>query len=91
MAEYLVELYVARSDRAGAERRGDRARLAAEQLTHEGMPVRYLRSIFVPEDETCFYLYEASSPDVVREATRRAGFTAERVTEAVPDTKRGTR
>ena len=91
MAEYLVELYVASSDRAGAERRGDRARLAAEQLAHEGVPVRYVRSIFVPEDETCFYLYEASSPDVVREAARRAGFTSERVTEAVSDTHGGTR
>ena len=90
MAEYLVELYVARSDRAGAERRGDRARVAAEQLAHEGVSVRYVRSIFVPEDETCFYLYEASSPDAVREAARRAGFTSERVTEAVSDTKGGT-
>jgi hypothetical protein len=91
VAEYLVELYVARSDRAGAERRGDRARLAAEQLASKGVPVRYLRSIFVPEDETCFYLYEAASPDVVREATRLAGFTSERVTEAVSTAKGGTR
>ena len=91
MAEYLVELYVARSDRAGAERRGNRARLAAEQLADEGATVRYVRSFFVPEDETCFYLYEAASPDVVREAARRAGFTSERVTEAVPDTNGGPR
>jgi hypothetical protein len=90
VAEYLVELYVARSDGAGAERCGDRARLAAEELALEGVPVRYVRSIFVPEDETCFYLYEATSPDVVREAARRAGFTSERVTEAVSSTKGGT-
>jgi hypothetical protein len=90
VAEYLVELYVARSDGAGAERRGDRARLAAEQLAYEGVAVRYLRSIFVPEDETCFYLYEAPSPDVVREAARRAGFVSERVTEAVSDAQGGT-
>jgi Nickel responsive protein SCO4226-like len=90
VAEYLVELYVARSDKDGAERCGDRARLAAEQLASEGVSVRYVRSIFVPEDETCFYLYEAASPDVVREAARRAGFTTERVTRAVSDTQGGT-
>jgi hypothetical protein len=38
----------------------------------EGIPVRFLRSIFVPEDETCFYLYEAASAEQVREAALRA-------------------
>jgi len=83
MAEYLLELYVARSDAAGAEKRGEQARRAAEQLAREGTPVRYLRSIFVPEDETCFYLYEAASADAVREAALRAQLACERVIEAI--------
>jgi hypothetical protein len=83
VAEYLVELYVSRSDGAAAERGGRQARLAAEQLTREGTPVRYLRSIFVPDDETCFYLYEAASADAVREAARRASLPSERVIEAI--------
>lgn len=49
--------------------------------------MRYVRSVFVPEDETCFYLYEAASPDVVREAARCAGLGVERVTEAVTESK----
>ena len=61
MAEYLVELYVSRSDAAGAEQGAERARLAAEELRREGAAVRYVRSIFVPEDETCFLLYEADT------------------------------
>jgi Protein of unknown function (DUF4242) len=82
MAEFLVETYIARADDAAAERGAERARDAAEQLTREGRPVRFLRTIFVPEDETCFYLFEAGSATVVREASRRAAVQFERVVEA---------
>jgi hypothetical protein len=47
--------------------------------------VRFLQSIFVPEDEICFYLYEARSADAVCEAASRAGLRFERITEAVAD------
>ena len=49
MAEYVLELYVARSDAAAMSSAARRARLAAEALTGEGTAVRYLRSIFVAE------------------------------------------
>jgi Protein of unknown function (DUF4242) len=83
MAEFLVELYVSRGDGAAVERGAARARVAAEELTSEGRPVRYLRSIFVPEDETCFYLCEACSADAVREVARRATLPFEHVSEAM--------
>jgi hypothetical protein len=56
---------------------------AAEQLTREGTRVRLVRSILVPEDETCFYLFRAQSGDAVRAAAARAGLRFERVVEAV--------
>jgi Protein of unknown function (DUF4242) len=83
MAEFLVELYVSQGDMAAVERGAARARVAAEELSSEGRPVRYLRSIFVPEDETCFYLCEACSAAAVREVARRATLPFERVTEAM--------
>jgi hypothetical protein len=83
MAEFLVELYVPRGDAAGFERGAERARIAAQQLTREGTPVRYVRSLFVPEDETCFYLCEAGSPAAVGDAARRAGLVFDRIAEAV--------
>jgi hypothetical protein len=86
VAEFLVELYISRTDAAAVERRATRARLAAEQLTREGTPVRYLRSIFVPEDETCFLLCEAASVETVRETARRAALRFERIGEAVAPT-----
>jgi hypothetical protein len=83
MAEFLVELYVSRWDAAEAARSTRRVRVAAEELTREGTAVRYVRSIFVPEDETCFVLCEAASADAVHETARRAALTFERIAEAV--------
>ena len=86
MAEFLVELYVSRTDADAVEQAAARTRLAAEHLTTEGTPVRYLRSIFVPEDETCFFLCEATSVEAVREAARRADLSFERIAEAFAPT-----
>jgi hypothetical protein len=79
MAEFLVELYVSRADADGGERETCRARHAAAALTAEGQPVRLVRSIFVPEDETCFLLVEADTAELVREAATRAAVLYERV------------
>lgn len=81
MAEFLVELYVGRTDAAAVESGAERARLGAAELTDEGVPVRLVRPIFVPDDETCFLLYEAPSEEAVRAAALRAALTFERVTE----------
>jgi hypothetical protein len=83
MAEFLVEVYVSRADALAVEKAAARTRLAAEQLKHAGTPVRYLRWIFVPEDETCFFLCEAASAEAVREIARRAELSFERIAEAV--------
>jgi Protein of unknown function (DUF4242) len=79
--EFLIELYISRTDAAGAERDAKRARLAAEQVSRAGTPVRYLRSLFLPLDETCLLLYEAASADAVRMAAQRAALSFDRVTE----------
>jgi hypothetical protein len=34
--------------------------------------VRFVRAVFVPEDDTCLYVYEAVSADDVRKAVSRA-------------------
>ena len=65
MPEYFIETYVPRAAAAAVGRGAELARAAADALAREGTAVRYLRSIFVPEDETCFYVYEAESADAV--------------------------
>ena len=81
MTSFLVETYT-----PAAESLGDataRIRLAVTELSQAGTPVRYLRSIFVPADEMCLYLFEAPSAEAVREASERAGLLPGRIVEAV--------
>jgi hypothetical protein len=51
-------------------------------MRDEGHEVRYLRSVLVRADETCFHLFEAASEDLVAELGRRAGLRYERIVEA---------
>ena len=81
MAEFLVELYMARGDGDALAREGERARRAAQTATRSGAPVRFVRSFFVPEDETCFLVFEAASAEDVRAAALLAGLRFEHVAE----------
>lgn len=83
MQQYLVELYASRRDEAAVAEAAVRACAAAEALTSEGKHVRYVRSIFVPEDEVCFNLYEAQNADIAGEASLRAEIPYERIMPAV--------
>ena len=81
MAEFLLELYVSGSDGNAVAQRAARARLAAQRMRRDGASISYLRSIFVPEDETCFLVYEARSANDVRRAARLAGFPVDHIVE----------
>jgi hypothetical protein len=83
MPEFVAEQYIPAADAGVAAERAGAARRAAEQLTREGTRVQFVRSIFVPEDETCIHLYRAESPEAVQVVAARALFRLERVTEAV--------
>ena len=61
-----------------------------EEQTRQGMPVRYVRSMYLPEDETCFLLYEAESVEAARRAAVLAAVPFERVSEVVEDNCPGT-
>jgi hypothetical protein len=78
MNEYLVELYLPR---------GDASSLAAggPGLDVGGPSIRRVRSIVVPEDETCYLLCEAESVEAVRDAAQRAGLRFERVVRVAPE------
>jgi hypothetical protein len=69
--EFLVELYISRTDARGLAD-------AAEAL---GPTVRCVRSIFVPADELGYLLVEATSANAVRDAALAAGLLYERIGE----------
>ena len=81
MTEFLVELYRSHTETRAAAADGERARAAAETLSGSGQAVRLVRSFFVPDDETCFLLYEAESADAVRTAMALAGLPCDEVHE----------
>jgi hypothetical protein len=80
---YMVEAYMPRSQVHEARAAGRRARAAAEELSREGIPVRYVRTMFLPDDETSFHLFDALSAGVVEEVCRRAQLGHGRVVAAV--------
>jgi len=84
---YLVETYLTRGrtdERISGERR---ARTAAAELTQGSRLVRFDHSIHVPEDEICFYVFDAPSARDAALAARRAGLDPLRVVEAVSSDK----
>lgn len=83
MPEFVAEQYFSRTDAAGAHRAGRAARDAAELLNREGTEVELVRSLFVPQDETCLFIYEADSLASVRMAAQRAALAFDRIAEAV--------
>jgi hypothetical protein len=80
---YLVETYLARGQAGERTARERRARAAADELTRERTPVRFERSIHVPEDEICFFVFDASSSREAALAAQRAELEPLRVVEAV--------
>jgi hypothetical protein len=83
LARYTVEVRVPDMGWADLQRTTALARQATDQLRREGEQVRFLRSIFVPEDGACFFLYEGSSAEAVRAAARRARLGVRRVDAAL--------
>jgi len=84
---YLVETYLARGRAGERAARDQRARAAAEELTHERTRVRFERSIHVPEDEICFFVFDAPSGRDAALVAERAGLDPFRVVEAISSPK----
>jgi hypothetical protein len=87
MPSYLVETYIARGGAGERTTRERRARSAAKELTREGTRVRFDRSIHVPEDEICFFVFDAASGRNAALAAERAELDPIRVVEAVSSPK----
>ena len=87
LAYYTLELARPAGGWGRLQQLSAQARQASEQMRDAGVPVRFMRAIFVPEDDACLYLYEAASAEDVREAARLAELAFENVVESVNDPK----
>ena len=89
MPSYVVETYLARGqagERAACDRR---ARSAADELTRGMIPVRFDCSIYIPEDEICFFVFDAPSGREAARAAQRAELQPIRVVAALSSREEG--
>jgi hypothetical protein len=84
---YLVETFLPRGGAGERAARERRARWAAEKLTREGTCVRLGHTIHVPEDEICFFVFDAPSVRDAALAAQLAELGPLRVVEAVSSGK----
>ncbi len=87
MPSYLVETYLARGRQAERAARELRARSAAEELTRGTRRVPFDRAIHVPEDELCFFVFDAPSGRDAALTAQLAELDPIRVVEAVSSEK----
>ena len=83
MPSYLVETYLGRSQAGERTSRERRARAVMEELAREGTRVRFECSVYVPEDEICFFVFGAHSVRAAARAAERAGLDPLRIVEAI--------
>jgi hypothetical protein len=87
MPSYLVETFLQRGSAGERTARERRARSAAEELTRKGTRVRFDHTIHVPEDEICFFVFDAPSSTDVALAAQLAELGPLRVVEAISSGK----
>jgi hypothetical protein len=86
MPSYLVETYLARSQAGERAACDKRARSAAK-----GPAVRFDQSIYIPEDEICFFVFDAPSGREAARAAQQAELRPIRVVAALPSRDPATR
>ena len=82
MAQYLVERHLPGITGEQLTAAAQAAKDTSAAMRGEGSQVTYRRSTFVPGEEKCYCLFDASSERVVKEANERAGLPFERIVEA---------
>ena len=83
MTVYMVERNlkgIAMSDLAAAQKM---AIDTSNAYAAKGIPIRYIRSTFAPEDGRCMCLFEARSAEDVRRLNEEARLPYSRVVEAL--------
>jgi hypothetical protein len=81
---FFVESYVPQLDTAGAAALSSRLRAAVAELKEEGLPLAWIRSFVLLEEDTYVWMVKAAALDHVALIERRAGVEFDHVVEAVP-------
>jgi hypothetical protein len=79
MKEWMVEQYLPGISAAELDEASTRLTGAVTDLTARGLEIRLIGSTFVPEEDSCFRRFEASSSEVVRRACELAEVPVARI------------
>lgn len=83
MPQYVVERHLPNFTGEQVAAAAKRAKDSTAEMTREGTPVRYMRSIFIPGEDKCYCLFEAESADSVLRANQRAELPVQSISEAL--------
>ena len=83
MNSYLVERYLPGVSEPDLRAGLDRLRDACEKLASGGSTARYVGSIFLPQEETCFCRVDSDSAETAVRANQLAQLPFARITPAV--------
>ena len=87
MKQFFVEVFTARANAGKLGTAERRATLAARRLSNADREVQFVRATYIPEDEICFFVFDAPSRGDAALVAQRAGLEPIRVVEAVPAPK----
>jgi len=82
MSVYMVDRHlpgITKEQLAGAQRA---AIETGKKYAAQGKKVRYIRSTFVPGESRCMCLFEAASPELVKQLNQEAKLPFTRIVEA---------
>jgi len=83
MPTYVVERYVPRSTSGNLRSEGEKVAQAARELTGaDTESVAYLSSVYIPDDEVSFCLFDGSSAETIAACFEQAQVAFDRVLEA---------
>ena len=81
---FFVESYIPQLDAARAAALSSRLQAAVEQLQDEGLPLTWIRSFALLQEDTYVWMVEATDLDHVDLIQRRAGVELDHVVEVAP-------
>ena len=81
MPQYMVERHLPGITPEQLTAAAARAKSVTAEMTQQGKPVRYLRSTFLPGEEKAFCLFDAPTPERVKEANEAAQIPFQRIIE----------
>ena len=81
MPQYMVERHLPGISPEQLSAAAARAKSVTSEMTQRGKPVRYLRSTYLPLEEKSYCLFDAPSPERVKEANEAAQIPFQRIVE----------